>query len=294
MKFVQRRAGRYEFRFPLPDDLAGKPIPHFCPEALAALVNARAGLFKTELIRSLQTDDRLTAERRVLTHIAEAHGLVDQARRCLRDGPAADISSDQIVAMARDHEIHLLGADEAIRAKGMGLDLSREEDRPHDGLGMTDDDLRGYRMLVGELVGARTAKLTGLLARLADAEGSTMDDRTVARGLAWFGIGLGLVELAAPRELARAIGLPGHERTIQIFGLREIASGVVMLASDEPESRLGLRVGGDLLDGGLLSTGLAASNPERTRTLMATLAAAPVVALDVTYWLRARSRCQQA
>ena len=151
MKFVQRRAGRYEFRFPLPDDLAGKPVPHFWPEALAALASARAGRLKTELIRSLQTNDRLTAERRVLPHIAEAHGLVDQARRVLRDGPAAGISPDQVAAMARDHEIHLLGADEAIRAKGIGLDLSREEDRPHDGLGMTDDDLRAYRGLVGEL-----------------------------------------------------------------------------------------------------------------------------------------------
>ena len=27
MKYVQRRANRYEFRFPLPDDLAGQPVP---------------------------------------------------------------------------------------------------------------------------------------------------------------------------------------------------------------------------------------------------------------------------
>jgi integrase len=151
MKFVQRRAGRYEFRFPLPDDLAGQPVPHFWPEALAALVNARAGRFKTELIRSLKTNDRLTAERHVLSHIAEAHRLVEGARQVLRDGPAAGIGPDQIAAMAREHEIHLLGTDESIRAAGLGLDLSRDEERPHDGLGMTDDDLVGYRMLVAEL-----------------------------------------------------------------------------------------------------------------------------------------------
>lgn len=151
MKFVQRRAGRYEFRFPLPDDLAGKPVPHFCPEVLETLVNARTGRFKTELIRSLQTTDRLTAERNVLAHIAEAHGLVDHARRFLRDGPAASIGADQITAMARDHEIHLLSADELIRSKGIGLDLSREEERSHDGLGMTNDDLRVYQLLVSEL-----------------------------------------------------------------------------------------------------------------------------------------------
>ena len=115
-----------------------------------------------------------------------------------------------------------------------------------------------------------------------------MDDRTMARGLAWFGIGLGVVEFVAPRGVADATGLAGHERTIRLFGLREIASGVVMLASDAPERRLDLRVAGDVLDGGLLSTGLAASNRGRTRTLMAALAVAPVVALDVASWLRAR------
>lgn len=151
MKFVQRRAGRYEFRFPLPDDLAGKPVPHFCPDTLAPLVNARTGRFKTELIRSLQTNDGPTADRRVLTHIAEVHGLVDLARRFFRDGPPAGVSPDQIAVMARDHEIRLLDRDEKTRAKGIGLDLSRDEGRPHDGLGMTDDDLGAYRMLVGEL-----------------------------------------------------------------------------------------------------------------------------------------------
>ncbi|TXN23209.1 site-specific integrase [Methylobacterium sp. WL9] len=152
MKFVQRRAGRYEFRFPLPDDLAGKPVPHFWPETLAVLVNVRSGRFKTELIRSLQTNDGPTADRRVLSHIAEMHRLVDQAQRFFRDGPSPGVSPDQITAMARDHEIHLLGADEAIRTKGIGLDMARDDGlAPHDGLGMTDDDLGAYRMLVDEL-----------------------------------------------------------------------------------------------------------------------------------------------
>ncbi|AWN35141.1 site-specific integrase [Methylobacterium radiodurans] len=152
MKFVQRRAGRYEFRFPLPDDLAGKPVPPPWPETLTAFVNARAGRFKTELVRSLQTNDGRTADRRVLAHIAEAHRLVDQARRFLRDGPAAGISADQIAALARDHEIHLLATDETIRAKGVGLDMAHEDGQGHhDGLGMTADDLHAYQILVDEL-----------------------------------------------------------------------------------------------------------------------------------------------
>lgn len=41
-----------------------------------------------------------------------------------------------------------------------------------------------------------------------------MDDRTMACGLAWFGIGLGLAETFAPRRVAEATGLEGHEGTI--------------------------------------------------------------------------------
>ncbi|MDP4025443.1 hypothetical protein Q8W71_22685 [Methylobacterium sp. NEAU 140] len=115
-----------------------------------------------------------------------------------------------------------------------------------------------------------------------------MDDRTMARGLAWFGIGLGLIEIAAPARLARAIGLEGHERTLRLFGAREIASGAVVLASDAPERQLGLRVGGDVLDGALLAAGLGPGNPGRARTLAAAAAVAPVVVLDLVCWLRAR------
>ena len=76
-----------------------------------------------------------------------------------------------------------------------------------------------------------------------------MDDRTRARGLAWFG--LGLAETFAPRRVAEAAGLEGHAGLIRLYGLPEIASGVAILAFSEPERQLGVRVAGDLLDGGL-------------------------------------------
>lgn len=112
----------------------------------------------------------------------------------------------------------------------------------------------------------------------------------MARGLAWFGIGLGLTEIFAPRRVAEATDLEGHEGTIQLYGLREIASGVAILAADEPERHLGLRVAGDVLDGGLLTARATPANPGRGRTLAAALAVAPVVLLDTVYWLKARNR----
>lgn len=115
----------------------------------------------------------------------------------------------------------------------------------------------------------------------------------MARGLAWFGIALGLAETFAPRRVAEATGLEGHEGLIQLYGLREIASGVAILAADEPERHLGLRVAGDVLDGGLLAARATPTNPRRGRTLAAALAVAPVVLLDTAYWLKARTRARQ-
>ena len=110
-----------------------------------------------------------------------------------------------------------------------------------------------------------------------------MKSRDVAHGLAWFGIGLGLAELLAPRAVARAAGLQGHERLLQLFGVREIASGVLILAAKDPEALLWTRVAGDVLDSLLLMEGMQAENPERQRAMLATAVVAPVVALDALY-----------
>ncbi|GEP12764.1 hypothetical protein MGN01_46090 [Methylobacterium gnaphalii] len=47
--------------------------------------------------------------------------------------------------------------------------------------------------------------------------------------------------------------------TIQVFELREIASGVIRLARSESETRLGFWMAIDVLDDGLLSSRLPAS-----------------------------------
>jgi integrase len=161
MKYVQRRANRFEFRFPLPDDLAGKPVPEPCLEALAAIVNNRTGRFKTELIRSLQTNDGKAAERKALVHIAEAHAAVIQARHILRHGPQAGLAPDQVAALVREHQIDLLQRDEQLRNQGLGFDLENDRECP-DGLGMTDDDLDLYRFMIKYLdreVRAQAAKM---------------------------------------------------------------------------------------------------------------------------------------
>ncbi|GGH16220.1 hypothetical protein GCM10007036_16740 [Alsobacter metallidurans] len=57
MSYLQRRAGRYEYRYRLPEDLAGEPAPLHLPAPLALLVNGRNGRFKAELVRSCEQRD---------------------------------------------------------------------------------------------------------------------------------------------------------------------------------------------------------------------------------------------
>ncbi|MBE7210738.1 MAG: hypothetical protein INR65_06935 [Gluconacetobacter diazotrophicus] len=117
-----------------------------------------------------------------------------------------------------------------------------------------------------------------------------MEDASVARFLGWFGIGLGIAELLAPAAVARASGLSGRERTLRWFGLREIASGIVILAARDPARWLWLRTAGDALDSGVLAAASRAGRPDRSRAMLATLAVSPVVVLDTIYTARAVSR----
>ena len=150
MKYVQRRANRFEFRFALPDDIAGQPFPAPWPEAVEWCVNRKSGRFKSELVRSLRTNDLRTAERSALPLIEEAHHLVDLARKSLAEGPPSEISSGMIDALASAHTIRLMRNDEALRKKGLGLNLAVGTFAP-DGLGMTDGDINVYRNLIAKL-----------------------------------------------------------------------------------------------------------------------------------------------
>ena len=108
-----------------------------------------------------------------------------------------------------------------------------------------------------------------------------MRDLRIAKGLGIFGIALGLAELLAPAWLGRFIGAGDeHKRLIQLFGVREIASGVVVLASPRPTAGLWARVAGDVLDLAALGAALRASG-QRGRLAGALGAVAGVSALDV-------------
>jgi uncharacterized membrane protein len=107
---------------------------------------------------------------------------------------------------------------------------------------------------------------------------------TLADGLGWFSVALGLMEVAAPRQVARMIGVPEDEDSqsaLRACGIRELVNGVAILANDKPTSFMWARVGGDIVDLALLSRAARSPGANRERVTAAAVAVAGVTVLDV-------------
>jgi uncharacterized membrane protein len=106
----------------------------------------------------------------------------------------------------------------------------------------------------------------------------------LARGLGWFSLGLGLSAVAAPRCLARLIGVSDDGDTCAVLravGLREIATGIGIVAQRRPTGWLWARVGGDVMDLALLGSALKSDEVRRPRVVAAAVAVIGVMALDL-------------
>ncbi len=102
----------------------------------------------------------------------------------------------------------------------------------------------------------------------------------LARGLGWFSIGLGLAEVLAPAAICRATGLRGRDKLVRAYGLREIASGVAILASHDPTPWIWGRIGGDAMDFATLLADLDDDNPRKGKVVAALAVASGVALLD--------------
>lgn len=117
-----------------------------------------------------------------------------------------------------------------------------------------------------------------------DPDGSNaprLDDRQLMQALGWLSIGLGLVELIAPRAFGRAIGVGDHPALMRMLGLREITSGVGMLSERSPGTWAWSRVAGDAMDLALLGAASNRSEANPKRIAMAATTVLGVTALDV-------------
>ncbi|MDB5416540.1 MAG: hypothetical protein JWR10_4875 [Rubritepida sp.] len=130
------------------------------------------------------------------------------------------------------------------------------------------------------------AKATEITRPLLDSKVLSSGTRSLgvpgrlARGLGWFGIALGVLELVGSKRLARALGMRGYEGLIRGYGVREIASGVVTL-SVNPAAGIISRVAGDGLDILTLLAAPQQGNAKRGNVRLALLAVVGVTVLDV-------------
>jgi uncharacterized membrane protein len=105
---------------------------------------------------------------------------------------------------------------------------------------------------------------------------------SLARVLGWFSIGLGLAEVAAPRGIAKLVGVQGdHHLFIRFLGMREIASGIGVLTQKNPTEGVWSRVGGDAIDLACLGAAFMSPRAQQDRVAVATAAVLGVTLLDV-------------
>jgi uncharacterized membrane protein len=142
------------------------------------------------------------------------------------------------------------------------------------------------------LQGSRTpAREPGSLGRTIHKQSRQLWERSglkdigaekVARGLGWFSIGLGLAELLMPRAVARICGGEGkHTGLIRLYGLREIAAGLMIFSSSKPVAGVWARVAGDAMD--LATLAAAFGNPRTSKpgVLFATANVLGATAVDI-------------
>jgi hypothetical protein len=122
----------------------------------------------------------------------------------------------------------------------------------------------------------------------------TARGESLARGLGWFSILFGAAGLAAPRRLARALGLRGREKVLRACGARAVANGVAILRADDPTPWIWGRVAGDAIDIATVAPELEANNPRRKNARMALAAVSGVTALDVVCGRQLRRTARKA
>jgi hypothetical protein len=123
--------------------------------------------------------------------------------------------------------------------------------------------------------------MPNLIPQTARQGRSQSGNNLLAKNLGYFSIALGVAELLAPRVVCRAAGITGLEPLIQTYGAREIATGVAILTSHDPEPWIWGRVAGDMADLATVATGLGDDNNRRENSMLTLAALAAVTLVDV-------------
>ena len=128
--------------------------------------------------------------------------------------------------------------------------------------------------------------------RYRDAPPRHDSARTLARGLGWLSIGLGLAEVLRPREVAQVAGTDVSDGLMRGYGARELLTGVGLLTTTRPEPYVWARVAGDVVDIATVGSGsISGRSPQRSGA--AVLALLGVTAVDVMCAIALRREARQ-
>lgn len=105
--------------------------------------------------------------------------------------------------------------------------------------------------------------------------------RQIGRGLGWLSICSGAAKLLAPGRMATAAGMAGHPRVVARYGMREIATGIGILAARDPAPWIWGRAGGGALDAGTLVLSLLGRGVDRGRIARSLAVVAGFATLDL-------------
>lgn len=148
----------------------------------------------------------------------------------------------------------------------------------------------------GKEIGAAKSSLAGAVRQVGSSIKLTKK-RDLARLLGWFSLGLGALEIAAPKATAKIIGAHGGligRTVLRAMGAREIVAGVGIFSTQpRPDGWMRARLAGDLVDIGLLGASLATRRKGRVRHVFALLAVGGVTALDALEVRRLTRRGEQ-
>jgi hypothetical protein len=119
MSYIQRRrSGVYEFRRRMPQALAGRSIPAHMRGQFPDLINSKAGCFKREYVRSLDTKDCSAAKRKAHRLASWWIDLTENALAALQSPPASSTSKVDPHEIGEAVYRQLLASDEAERIEG--------------------------------------------------------------------------------------------------------------------------------------------------------------------------------
>lgn len=107
-----------------------------------------------------------------------------------------------------------------------------------------------------------------------------MSEKTLARGMGWLSLGVGLVLVAAPHTVGRTFGVDNRPALLRALGVRDLFIGAGMLQTGNTLAWMRARTLADASDTALMTAGTLSGEFARKRALAGLLAAFGVCLFD--------------